>query len=95
MSVTQDLPANGAELCMGEPNRLESLTDVSDACTCMQRVVDDLRRPTDDLECVRKSQKGCKRLNLPAKSLKTRPEELERPGNCPDASSGHTHVQSN
>ena len=67
MSVTQDLPARGAEPRMGEPNRLKNPTD---ACTHMQRVADDSRRPTDKLECIRKSQNGCKKLNLPAKSLK-------------------------
>ena len=93
-SVTADLPANGAKPCIGVPNRLESLTDASDTCTRMQRVVDDSRRPTDKLERVRRSQNGCKRLNLPAESLKTRPEEPKRPGNRADASSGRTHVQS-
>ena len=93
-SVTQNLPANGTKPCIGEPKRLESPTDASDAYTRMQRVADDSRRPTDDLERVRKSQKGCKRSNLPAKPLKSCPEEPKRPGNRADASSGRTHVQS-
>ena len=79
---------------MGEPNRLKSPTDTSDVCTWMQRVADDLRRPIGNSERVRRSQNGCKRLNLPAKSLKTRPEEPKRPGNHLDALSGCTHVQS-
>ena len=94
MSVTQDLPASGTELCMGEPNRLERQTDTSDTCTRMQRVAHDSRKPTDKLERVRKSQNGCKKSNLPAKSLKTRPEEPEKPGNHADASNGRVHVQS-
>ena len=93
-SVTQNLPANGTELCMGEPNRLEIPMDMLDTYTCMQRVVDNLRRPTDNSECIRKFQNGCKRSNLPAKSLKTRPEEPEKPGNRADASSTCTNVQS-
>ena len=47
-SVTPDLPANGAEPCIGEPKWLESPTDVSDACTRMQSVADDSIRPTDN-----------------------------------------------
>ena len=70
ISVTQDLPARGAEPRMGKPNRLENPTD---ACTYMQRVVDDSRRPTDKLEHIRKSQNSCKKLNLSAKSLTMRP----------------------
>ena len=93
-SVMQNLPANGAGPRMGGPNRLESLSDASDACTWMQRVVDDSREPTDNLERVRRSQNGCKRSNLPAKPLKTRPEEPKEPGNLADASSGRTHIQS-
>ena len=57
-------------------------------------VADESRSPTDNLECVRRSQNGCKRSNLPAKSPKLRPEELEKPSNQADASSGCTHVQS-
>ena len=93
-SVMQNLPARGAVLQGEGPNRLESPMDASDACTRMQRVVDDSRRPTNNLEHVRKSQNGCKRSNLPAKSLKTRSEELERPGDHADASSECTHMQS-
>ena len=84
-SVTQDLPARGAVLQGEGPNRLESPTDVSDACTRMQRVMDDSRRPTDDLERIRRSQNGCKKSNLPVKLLKTHPEEPKRPGNRADA----------
>ena len=94
MSVTQDLPASGAELCMGEPNRLERQMDASDTCTRMQRVAHDSRKPTDKLERVRKSQNGCKKSNLPAKSLKTRPEEPEKPRNHADALNGRMHIQS-
>ena len=93
-SVTADLPANGAEPCIGEPNRLENPTDTSDAWTRMQRISDDSRRPTDNLERIRRSQNGCKRSNLPAKSLKSCPEEPRKPENCPDASSGRTHMKS-
>ena len=93
-SVTPDLAANGAVPHREGPNRLESPTDTSDACTHMQSVADDSRRPTDDLECVRKSQNGCKRSNLPVKSLQTRPEEPRKPSNHADASSECTHVQS-
>ena len=94
VSVKLDLPARGAEPCVGEPNRLECPMDTSDVCTWMQSDVDDSRRPTDDLEHIRKSRNTCKKPNLPAKSLKTRPEEPEKPGNRADASSGRTHVQS-
>ena len=94
MSITPDLPARGAEPCIGVPNRLECPTDASDACTWMQSDADDSIRPTDNLERVRRSQNGCKRSNLPAKSLKPRPEEPRKPGNRADASSGRTHVQS-
>ena len=93
-SVTRDLPVNGAKLCIGAPNKLKSPADASDACTRMQSVADGSRRPADNLECVRRSQNGCKKSNLPAKSLKTRPEEPKRPGNRADASSGRTHAQS-
>ena len=54
-SVTPDLPANGAEPCIGEPNRLERKTDMSDVCTCTQSVADESIMPTDNLESVRKS----------------------------------------
>ena len=79
---------------MGEPNRLECQTDPSDACTHMQRVADESREPTDNLEHVRRSQNGCKKSNLPAKPLRTHPEEPKRPGNQADPSSGRMHVQS-
>ena len=94
VSVKSGLPVNGTKPCIGVPNRLERPTDASDACTCMQSVADESREPTDNLERVRISQNGCKTSNLPAKSLKTRPEESKRPGNRTDASSGRTHVQS-
>ena len=42
---------------------------------------DELRRPTDNLEHVSKSQNGCKKSKLPAKPLKTHPEEPEKLGN--------------
>ena len=93
-SVTADLPANGTEPCIGVPNGLESPADASDACTRMQWVADESREPTDDLEHVRRSQNGCKRSNLPAKPLRTRPEKPEKRGNRADASSGCTHMQS-
>ena len=83
--VTVVTPTRGAVLQGEEPNRLESLMDASDVCTRVQRVADESREPTDDLERVRRSQNGCKRLNLPAKSLKTHPEEPKRPGNRADA----------
>ena len=79
MSVMRDLPANGTEPCIGVPNRLECQADTLDACTCMQGNADDSIRPTDNLECVRRSQNGCKRLNLPAKPLKSCPEEPRKP----------------
>ena len=93
-SVTRDLPVNGAKLCIGVPNKLESPTDASDACTRMQSVADDSRRPIGNLERVRKSQNGCKRSNLPVKSLKTRPEEPRKPSDRADALSGRTGMQS-
>ena len=83
--ITADLPANGAELCIGVPNRLKSQTDTLDACTCMQSNADGSRRPTDNSERIRKSQNGCKKLNSPAKPLKTRPEEPRKPRNRADA----------
>ena len=62
-SVTPDLPANGA-VPQGEgPNRLESPTDASDACTRMQSVADELRRPTGNSERVRRFQNSCKKSN--------------------------------
>ena len=93
-SVTADLPARGAVPQGNGLNRLESQMDALNACTWMQSDADESREPTDDLEHVRRSQNGCKRSNLPAKPLKTRPEEPEKPGNHADASSGRTHVQS-
>ena len=93
-SVTLDLPASGAEPCIGEPKWPRDQTDALDVCTCMQSDADDSRRPTGNLERVRRSQNGCKKSNLPAKSLKTRPEKPKRPGNRVNASSGRTHVQS-
>ena len=63
-SITRDLPANGAEPRAGEPNRLRSPTDASDACTRMQSDADESRRPIGNLERVRRSQNGCKKVKL-------------------------------
>ena len=60
----------GAGPHVGEPKRLESPTDVSEACTHTLSVADDSRRPTDMPERVRKSQDDCKKSNLPAASPK-------------------------
>ena len=93
-SVKLDLPARGAEPCVGEPNRLECPTDASDVCTCVQSDVDDSRRPTNNSERVRRSQNSCKKSSSPAKPLKMCPEEPKKPGSRVDASSGCTHMQS-
>ena len=89
MSVTQDILARSAISCTEGPNRLESPTD---ACTRMQSVADDSRRPTDNLERVRRSQNGCKKSSLPAKSRKTHPEKPKQLRNRVSASSGRTHA---
>ena len=94
VSVKLDLPANGAEPCIGEPKWPRDPTDASDACTCMQSDADDSRRPTGNLEHIRRSQNGCKKSSSPAKPLKSHPEEPRKPRNGADALSGCTHVQS-
>ena len=46
--VMQNLPARGAELHMGEPERLEKPTDVSNTWTHAQNVVSDSLRPENN-----------------------------------------------
>ena len=39
VSATPNLPARGAELYMGKPDRVKSPMDVSTTCTCMCRAL--------------------------------------------------------
>ena len=65
-SVIPDLPANGAEPRVDDPERLESQTDASNA----QSVANDSRRPTNKSENVRRHRNDSK--NLPGASPKPR-----------------------
>ena len=83
-----------AEPCVGEPKRLETQTDTSDACTHVQRAAKDSRKPTDKPECVRIPQNGCIKPNSPGRSPKPSPEKAQRPREDVDALSGRMNVHS-
>ena len=79
---------------MGEPKRLETQTDMSDAYTRVQRAENDLRKPTEKPECIRIPQNGCIKPNPPGRSPKPSPEKAQTPGKDVDALSGRMHVHS-
>lgn len=94
-SKTPGLPARGAEPHMGEPERLESQTDMSDTCTHVQRATYDSRQPADTSECVSMPQNSLKNSNLPGASPELRPKEPhQRPGNDANALGTLMHMQS-
>ena len=63
------LPVAQTQLHVSKPARLESPSDTSDRCTCMQRLVDELQRPTDTLGCIKIPQNSCRKSNLPGTTL--------------------------
>ena len=79
----------------GEPKRLESPMDASDACTRTQNIADDSTRPTDNSKGIRIPQNGFKRSNSPARSQEPRPKKLQRLSDDADASGTGTHGQRN
>ena len=79
---------------MGKPKWPREQTDTLNACTDTQSVASDSQKPTDTSETVKLPQNGCKNTNLPGKTPKSCPRELQRPGNNTDAFGRCTHAQS-
>ena len=58
MSVSLNLPARCAGLCMGQPEGLESPTDASNTCMDTQSIANDSQRLTNKIERTRTPQIG-------------------------------------